>query len=274
MSEPAVPPRSPLQSPETWDAVAPAYRDTVRKHFYHYAEEIIRLAELKDTDHVLDIACGPGTVALRVASQVSKVEAIDFSPGMVAEVNQSAKTEKLSNVTAQVMDASLLNFADASFDVAFCVFGFMFFPDRAKSFSEMRRVLRPGGRALMATWGPIAERPMMKLGFDALAEALPDLPAPTKGDLQTEPDCQREMREAGFKDVQTKLFTASAHIESAAQYVDFMERGGAPFAALRKKFGEDKWPAIHQRFFAAVAKRIPKGGIELSALAVISVGRA
>lgn len=274
MTDPVSPPRSPLQSPETWDAVAPAYRDTVRKHFYHYAEEIIRLAELKDTDHVLDVACGPGTVALRVAPRVSKVEAIDFSPGMIAEVSQSAKVEKLSNVTAQVMDASQLNFADASFDVAFCVFGFMFFPDRAKAFREMRRVLRPGGRALIATWGPIAERPMMKLGFDALAEALPDLPAPTKGDLQSEPDCVRELTEAGFHDIQTNPFTASAHIDSAATYVDFMERGGAPFAALRKKLGEEKWAAAHKRFFAAVEKRIPKGGIELSALAILSTGRS
>jgi SAM-dependent methyltransferase len=274
MTEPALPSRSPLQSPETWDAVAPAYRDTVRKHFYHFAEEIIRLAELKSTDHVLDIACGPGTVALRVAPTVSKVEAIDFSPGMIAELNQLAKTEKLSNVTGQVMDASQLNFADASFDVAFCMFGFMFFPDRAKSFREIRRVLRPGGRALIATWGPIAERPMMKLGFDALAEAAPDLPAPSKGDLQTEADCQREMTEAGFSDVKTKPFTASAHIESAAMYVDFMERGGAPFAALRKKFGEEKWTQVHKRFVTAVEKRIPKGGIELSALSILSMGRA
>lgn len=274
MTEPASPPRSPLQSPETWDAVAPAYRDTVRKHFYHYAEEIIRLADLKSTDHVLDVACGPGTVALRVAPKVDTVAAIDFSPGMVAELNQSARGQKLSNLNGQVMDASKLDFSDASFDVAFCVFGFMFFPDRAKSFREMRRVLRPGGRALIATWGPIADRPMMKLGFDALAEALPELPAPTKGDLQTEADCVREMSEAGFSDVQTQLFTASAHIDSAATYVDFMERGGAPFAALRKKLGEEKWKVAHKHFFAAVEKRIPKGGIELSALSILSVGRA
>lgn len=274
MTEPTAAPRSPLQSPETWDAVAPAYRDTVRRHFYQYAEEIIRLADLKRTDHVLDVASGPGTVALRVAPNVSQVEAIDFSPGMIAELSQSAKAEKLSNVRGQVMDASKLEFADASFDVAFCVFGFMFFPDRAKSFREMRRVLRPGGRALIATWGPIADRPMMKLGFDALAEALPELPAPTKGDLQTEADCEREMREAGFSDIQTKLFTASAHIDSAATYVDFMERGGAPFAALRKKLGEEKWKVAHKRFFAAVEKRIPKDGIDLRALSIISMARA
>jgi SAM-dependent methyltransferase len=150
----------------------------------------------------------------------------------------------------------------------------MFFPDRTKAFREMRRVLRPGGRALIATWGPITDRPMMKLGFDALAEALPDLPAPTKGDLQTEADCQREMSEAGFSNVQTKPFTASAHIDSAATYVDFMERGGAPFAALRKKLGEEKWTEAHKRFLKAVEKRIPEGGIELSALSIISTGRA
>jgi SAM-dependent methyltransferase len=172
------------------------------------------------------------------------------------------------------MDAAALDFPDASFDLAFCIFGFMFFPDRPKAFREMRRVLQPGGRAIVATWGPIADRPVMKLGFDALAEALPDLPPPAKGDLQTEADCVREMSEAGFTEVRTQLFTASTHIESAAQYVDFMERGGAPLAALRKKLGEEKWATAHQRFLEAVEQRVPAGGIELSALSIISMGRA
>jgi len=272
MSQPTAP-RSPLQSPDAWDSVAPGYAELVRRHMFRFAEEALRLAEVKRSDTVLDIAAGPGTLALLAAPQVAKVVAVDFAPAMIAELKQAATREGLGNVTARVMDASALDFPDAGLDAAFCIFGFMFFPDRAKAFNEMRRVLKPGARAIIATWGPIAERPMMKLGFDALAEALPDLPAPTKGDLQTEADCVREMTDAGFSNVQTQLFTASTRIESAAEYVDFMVRGGAPFAALRKKLGEEQWALAHQRFLAAVEKRIPAGGIELSALSILSIAQ-
>jgi ubiquinone/menaquinone biosynthesis C-methylase UbiE len=61
------------------------------------------------------------------------------------------------------------------------MFGFMSFPDRARAFREIYRVLRPGGRALVATWGPIDRLPPMKVGFDSLSEALPQLPRMPKG---------------------------------------------------------------------------------------------
>src|SRR5262249_965900 len=149
--------------------------------------------------------------------------------------------DAVMNIEAMMMDAQALDFPEASFDAAFCMFGFMFFPDRGRAFRELHRVLRPGGRALIATWAPIERRPLMKHGFDALAEALPQLPPPTKGDLQYPEECVREMSDGGFRDVVAERFTASVHFSSPEHYLRVMERAGGAVVVLKNKLGVAAW---------------------------------
>src|SRR5262249_57690307 len=111
-------------------------------------------------------------------------------------VAKGAASAGVANVETALMDAGALTFADATFDAAYCIFGFMFFPNRARAFGELLRVLKPGARAVIATWAPIDKRPMMKVAFDAMAEALPHLPVPAKGDLQTLGECQSDISAA------------------------------------------------------------------------------
>ena len=187
-------------------------------------------------------------------------------------LTQRASRDAVTNVQGAVMDAQALTFPDATFDAAFCIFGFFFFPDRARAFRELYRVLRPSGRVLIATWSPIDRRPAMKVAFEAVAEALPDFPRPTKGDLQEPDECVREMSEAGFRDVSTRLFTSSVRIPSAERYLDFIVRSGAPFAVMKKKLGPTAWDSAMQRILDALRRRIPEGGTELTAEAIFTYG--
>jgi SAM-dependent methyltransferase len=255
-----------------WDAVANSYAKDVAPFFARYAEEGLRIVHPDASANVLDVACGPGTLTFLAAPRVKRVSAVDFSPKMIGEVRARAAEDRLTNIDAEEMDAQSLRFADATFDAAFCIFAFMFFPDRGRAFGEMRRVLRDGGKALVATWAPIDRRPFIKLGFEAMAEALPQLPPMPKGDLQLPEECIAEMTAAGFRDVATSAFTASARVDSAERYLQIMERSGAGFAALRKKIGEERWPDVQARLLEAVQKRIPAGGVELAAEAILSVG--
>jgi ubiquinone/menaquinone biosynthesis C-methylase UbiE len=260
-----------MQLPSTWDAVASGYAETMTRQAA-YAEQAMALAGLAASDRVLDVGAGPGVLALLAARRVARVSAVDFSPGMIEQLIALAAREGLTNIDTAVMDAQALQFAHASFDAVFSLFVFMFVPDRARAFLELRRVLRPGGRALVATWAPIARRPLMQIGFDALAEVVPELPAPQKGELQTSEECAREMAAAGFRDVVVEAFTASVRIESAEQYLDMMERAGAPFALLRKRLGEPAWVDVHRRLVDAVRERLPDVPVELGAEALLTRG--
>jgi ubiquinone/menaquinone biosynthesis C-methylase UbiE len=221
---------------------------------------------------VLDVACGPGTLTFAAAPHAQRVDGVDFSPGMIEVLRQRASRDAVSNVEGAVMDAQQLTFPDATFDAAYCMFGFFFFPDRARAFRELYRVLRPRGRVLIATWSPIDRRPAMKVAFEAIAEALPDFPRPTKGDLQDPAECVREMSEAGFGDVSTRIFTSSVRVPSAERYLDFIVRSGAPFAVMKKKLGPPAWDSAMQRILDALRRRIPEGGTELAAEAIFTFG--
>jgi ubiquinone/menaquinone biosynthesis C-methylase UbiE len=264
--------RSPMQLPETWDAVAPGYADEARKHAAHYAREALRRVPVEAGARVLDLATGPGTLAFLAAETANHVIATDFSSGMIDALCAHARAAGVSNVEGRVMDAQALELPDASVDLAYCMFAFMFFPDRGKVFAECRRVLRAGGRLVIGTWAPIDRRPLMKLGFDAMAEALPSAPRPLKGDLQSSGECIAEMSAAGFSDVESIPFTASWRVESAEQYVRFMERSGAPFAMIRKKLGDSAWAAVHQKLLDSIRARLPEGGADLSAEALLTRG--
>lgn len=67
-------------------------------------------------------------------------------------------------------------FPDDSFDTVVCQFGVMFFPDRPAAYAEVARVLRPGGRFLFNTWGPLAAHEVEATVLEALAEQFADDP--------------------------------------------------------------------------------------------------
>ncbi len=259
------------QVPSTWDAVAEGYATAVSQ-WTGFAEEALGRVSIAPTDRVLDVASGPGTLAFPAARKASRVDAVDFSPEMIAQLRARAEREGIRNIHTAVMDAQSLEFGDGTFDLACCAFAFFFFPDRAKAFRELHRVLKPGGHALVLTWGPIERRPLMKVAFDALAEAMPHLPRPTKGDLQSPEECIREMSEAGFRELTSEPFTSSYRFDSPEHYAQTMIQSGAPFAVMRKSMPPSAWQPLVEGFIGALRTRIPPGGTDLVAEAVITVG--
>ena len=101
---------------------------------------------------VLEVAVGTGLNLPKYNfGQVSKLVAIDLSPGML--VQAKAKASALALDGAQIefatMDVENLEFPDASFDTVVDTFSLCVFPDPVAALKEMRRVCKPGGRILL-----------------------------------------------------------------------------------------------------------------------------
>lgn len=101
---------------------------------------------------VLDLCCGQGRLTAMLSDAGAEVSGLDCSPVMLALAARAAP-----NAALREGDAAALPFEDRSFDAVVCNFGMMHLPDQPGALSEIRRVLRPDGRFVMATWvGPEA----------------------------------------------------------------------------------------------------------------------
>jgi SAM-dependent methyltransferase len=124
----------------------------IAPHLVSAAEEVVRRAAPGPGEDVLDVACGTGNAALRAAQAGTRVTGLDLTPELLAIARAQAP-----DITWIEGDAQDLPFADASFDVVLSVFGCMFAPDHQRTAREILRVLRPGGRAVIASWTPEGE---------------------------------------------------------------------------------------------------------------------
>jgi SAM-dependent methyltransferase len=143
----------------------------VPRLFDPWAEVLLDAVGVAPGSRVLDVACGPGTVARLAAVRVGpagQVAACDLSPAMLAVAQAKAPLAGAAPITYHQCPADGLEVADEAFDVVLCQQGLQFFPDRAGAVTEMRRALKPGGRAGVSVWCAIEECPF----WDALARAV------------------------------------------------------------------------------------------------------
>ena len=147
-------------------------------------DALIARADLRPGLMVLDLASGTGEPALTLAPLVrpdGTVTATDLLPEMLSLTEEQARDCGYDNVRCQVADAGNLPFADASFDRVTCRFGVMFFPDVPRALGEVRRVLRPGGRAVFTAWGPEQEQVYWTSTAEVVRRHLGEVPPPSAG---------------------------------------------------------------------------------------------
>jgi SAM-dependent methyltransferase len=263
---------SPLAAPEAWNLVAPEYVRELLPVFEHFAKDALTRVAAPSGAHVLDVAAGPGTLALLAARQGLRVTAIDFAPKMLAALRERATSAGL-DIDAQVGDGMALELSEQTFDAAFSLFGLMFFPDRPRGFRELYRVLRPGGRAVVSSWRPMEHSPAMNLVYQRFAEQLPGQGAPRGGVMPlSDPDtCQQEMGAAGFDDVHVHQVSVPAHYPSTAAMVDAMMRAAAPVALARRALGA-QWPDIEKNVVDKVTQDLGPGAQVVQFNAYLTVG--
>jgi ubiquinone/menaquinone biosynthesis C-methylase UbiE len=115
--------------------------------------EIIRLiceaARARAGAAVLDVACGPGLVALALAESAGHVTGLDLTPAMLDKARQLQQRVGRPNLSWVLGRADALPYPAATFDAVATRFSFHHLTDPAQALAEMVRVCRPGGRVVV-----------------------------------------------------------------------------------------------------------------------------
>lgn len=197
-------------------------------------------AGLKPGDRVLDLAAGAGEQSRLAAQRVGpggSVLITDLSPEMLAMAEQVALQEGLTNISTRVMNAEQLDLEDESFDAVICRYGLMVMPHLQQVLSEIRRVLKPGGKFAALVWSRPEKNPLFRLFAAASArqtnDAAPRPPdaaprPPTLFSLASPEVFERELTNAGFREVMVRAVAFQFHPSSLDAFQKASEKEIAP----------------------------------------------
>jgi SAM-dependent methyltransferase len=195
-------------------------------HIQPVGDRLIELLALRTGDRVLDVACGTGEPGLSIARRFGPavtVTGVDSAEAMVERARATAAQQSLAAATFRVMSAEQLDVPDAAVDRVVCRFGVMLFNDPVAGAREMWRVLKPGGRATIAVWGPLTQLTSVHAVWRLLSDYLPP------GDLPPEPRMvalgapgalDRVLTEAGWSGVRIEAFTVTYRFPTPLDYWD------------------------------------------------------
>lgn len=221
--------------------------DAIATLFWEVGAIVVEAAGIEPGMTVLDVATGTGNAAIRAAQAGAEVTGLDLTPELFEAARERAAA---AEVTVEWIegDAEALPFEDASFDRVLSTFGVMFAPRQKIAAAELARVLRPGGRVVVASWTPG--------GFfgQLIGRLIHHMPPP--------PEIASPVLWGDERHVRTLLggqllLDQEAHtVQLRAPCADAMaaefERAFGPFVLARMALGDDGFAAVRDDFRALV----------------------
>ena len=193
------------------------------------AARLVKFANVRAGQNVLDVGCGTGVVAVTAARKGARVHGVDLTPELLERARENANIAQ-AEIDFREGDAEALAFDDATFDVVLSQFGHMFAPRPDVAIHEMLRVLKPGGTIAFATWPPEL---LIGSSFRLVSSYMPPpppgvSPPPQWGDIAT----VRERLGDAVKDI---LFDRACMLFPALgvqNYRNHIERTAGPMLKL------------------------------------------
>jgi ubiquinone/menaquinone biosynthesis C-methylase UbiE len=226
---------------QQWQNAAPAWHSwtpTLHAWLNPVTEVMLDLAKLKAGDRVLDLAAGAGEPALSAAQRVGPsgyVLATDISVNILEFAAQAARDRGLTNVETRVMDGEKPNLPDATFDAVLSRLGLIYFPDREGALRSAHRMLKAGGRAVIASFSTPERNGFFSIPISVirrrarLAPPAPGLPGPFS--LGAPGVMEETLRRAGFANPTAQTVVTPLRLPSAGECVRFERES---FGALRQ----------------------------------------
>jgi ubiquinone/menaquinone biosynthesis C-methylase UbiE len=211
--------------------------------FFDYAEDLSRRVAAYGPESVLELAAGTGIVSRRLRNALPedcKLISTDLNAPML-EIAQN-KFQPGEAVSFEAMDATNLEYENEEFDAVACQFGVMFFPDKERSYSEVYRVLKPGGHYIFNVWGTWENNKFARIIHDAVASFFPDSPPgfyKVPFGYNNVNEIRAAVSDAGFESVEIESLNIVSSIPSAEEFAqgavfgnpvfdEIVSRGGNP----------------------------------------------
>jgi SAM-dependent methyltransferase len=228
---------------------------------------------------VLDIAAGDGDQSLTAAARVGPgghVLATDIADNLVALAARTAREQGVQHLEARVMDAENLTLEDGSFDVVISRLGLFFLPDLPRALSEIRRVLKPGGRLGAIVFSTPDKNPFFSVPISIIrrrAQLGPPLPGqPGPFSLGAPGMLANAFTRAGFADVQAETVSTPLRMASARECARFeRESFGAlhqMLAGMSATAREEAWQEVENE----LSKYEGRDGFESPCEVIVVVG--
>ena len=256
-----------------WDKAAPHYENYWAAQLRPAQDRLLDLAALRPGERVLEVACGTGLITFRAAEAVGQrgtVVATDISERMVEHIQRGAAERGFTNITARRAHAEE-HIVEAAFDAALCGLGLMYAPEPLRALREMRRLLTPDGRAVVAVWGARSNCGWADI-FPIVDRRVQSEVCPMFFQLGTGNSLQMHMEKAGFDDIQTDRLLTTLEYDSPNDAIGAAFVGG-PVAMAYSRFDERTREEAHAEYLESI-KRFARGaGYAIPAEFVVARGR-
>ncbi len=161
-----------------YNAAADSYDHPALSFWERFGRRTVERLKIARGSNVLDVCCGSGASAIPAAEAAApdgRVLAVDLAANLLHLGRAKARARGLTNIEFRLGDMLALGLPDGTFDVVICVFGIFFVPDMPEALRRLWRIVRPGGRLAITTWGPRLFEPANTGFWDAVRAERSDL---------------------------------------------------------------------------------------------------
>jgi ubiquinone/menaquinone biosynthesis C-methylase UbiE len=229
----------------------------------HHSEAVFPALPVREGDHVLDVGCGFGDTAIKLAHRVGpsgRVVGVDCCEAFLDYARADAAEAGLVNVSFIEGDALAMDF-EPQYDFVFSRFGTMFFSNPVAGLRNMRKALKPGGTMTHIVWRTRDDNPWLSMAKDVVLNFLP----PPGDDAQTcgpgpfsmsgQEMVTQMMEAAGYENITFKRVDAPVLVGRTVEDAMNFQLAIGPAGEVFREAGADaesKRPEIEAALAAAI----------------------
>ncbi|MEA2642420.1 MAG: hypothetical protein QOF51_3814 [Chloroflexota bacterium] len=253
-----------------WGTAADAYAAHWGALTQQAVEPLLDAAGVTNGTRALDLATGPGWIAMAAARRGAQVTGVDLAPGMVARASQHAP-----EIEFRQGDAQDLPFEAESFDAVVMGFGLLHLGHPERALAEAFRVLRPGGRAAFTVWAPAEDAVAFRIVLAAVeAHGAPvALPVgPPFFRFSDHAELSRALTEAGFASPTVTRIPQTWRLPAPEALYEAMHDGTVRTAGLLRGQAPTAQDAIREAVTTGARAYATADGVALPMPAVLGSG--